>query len=487
MLDNRVLNIINKKDKPTTIFFCGIGGIGMSGLALLANSCGYFVIGSDIEENKNTLMLKDKGIKVFIGHNGKNINDVDILVYSSAINLNTNCEIIEANNKHIPIIQRTQMLAILMKHYFNIVVAGSHGKTTTTALIGHMLECRKLKPNIIIGGILNNCHSNCQIEGGKYFVIESDESDGSFEQLCPDIGVITNIDPEHMEFYKTEERLENYFLSFAKKSIEKSGVIVCIDDKIGRDLIHKLKSEKYDETKILTYSIFDKKADLYADNIKYKENGINFDFYDNRNNLLIKDIFLSNMFGRHNVSNTLASFGVGKLLKQDLIQISQTFNNFVGIQKRFTILGKINNFLVVDDYAHNPQKITACIESAKHYAKCNNLKQGITIVFEPHRYTRVRDSMKLFVEAMKEVDNIIIMPIYASSEEPIDGITDEYVFNELKKKNNNVYMTTTNEEDVYNKIIEVEKKHGTDIVVFMGAGKSSKIAHQVIEIGNKNK
>lgn len=486
MLDNQVLNIINKTDKQTTIFFCGIGGIGMSGLALLAHSCGYFVVGSDIEENKNTLMLKHKGINVFIGHSSKNINNIDILVYSSAINLNTNCEIKEANNRHIPIIQRTQMLSILMRHYFNIVIAGSHGKTTTTAIIGHMLECSNLKPNIIIGGILNHYNSNCLVEGGKYFVIESDESDGSFEQLSPDIGVITNIDPEHMEFYKTEDRLEDYFLSFAKKSIKKNGVVICIDDEIGKNLIKKLKNE-YDETKILTYSIFNCDADLYADNITYKENGISFDFCDNRNNLLIKDVFLSNMFGRHNISNTLASFGVGKLLKQDLIQISQTFNNFVGIQKRFTILGKINNFLVVDDYAHNPQKITACIESAKHYAKCNNLKQGITIVFEPHRYTRVRDSMKLFVEAMKEVDNIIIMPIYASSEEPIEGITDEYVFNELKKKNNNVYMTTTNAEDVYNKIVEVEKKHGTDIVVFMGAGKSSKIAHQVVEIGNKNK
>ena len=213
MITNEIVELINKPQKPK-IFFCGIGGIGMSGLALLLKSCGYEVFGSNECENKNTLMLKNNNIKVIIGHNKNNLQDCNIFAYTSAVNIETNCEALEAKKRKLPMIKRGELLAILMQHYINIVVAGSHGKTTTTAIIGHMLKEYKAEPNILLGGILNDNHSNCVVGKSKYFVIESDESDGTFEQMPADIAVITNIDPEHMEFYKTKENLEQYFFFF---------------------------------------------------------------------------------------------------------------------------------------------------------------------------------------------------------------------------------------------------------------------------------
>ena len=469
----------NKKKENITIFFCGIGGIGMSGLCLLAKSCGYNVLGSDCEENKNTIMLKQENVKVFIGHNINNlVCDIDIFVYSSAVDINSNVEAVEVKKRKIPLIKRGDFLVLLMKNYFNIVVAGSHGKTTTTAIIGHLLQEMNCNPNILVGGVLNSCHSNCKVGDSKYFVVESDESDGTFEEMPANIGVITNIDLEHMWFYKTEENLEQYFFSFAKKSISKQGLVLCIDSKIGRDILKQISNRE----KLLTYSIFDKMADLYADNIILKKDGIECDVYLNKDNLIIKNVFIANMFGAHNVSNTLASFGIARLLNLEIDKVSKSFVNFSGIQKRFTILGKIKGTFIIDDYAHNPQKIKACIDSAKHYMKCNNLTNGLTIVFEPHRYTRIRDGMEKFSDCMKNVDNIIVLPIYASSETKINGINDNYVYNELKKNNKNTYKCNLNEKEIYNMILDIKNKNKTDLVVFMGAGKSSYYAHKVIEL-----
>lgn len=486
MITNEIVELINKPQKPK-IFFCGIGGIGMSGLALLLKSCGYEVFGSNECENKNTLMLKNNNIKVIIGHNKNNLQDCNIFAYTSAVNIETNCEALEAKKRKLPMIKRGELLAILMQHYINIVVAGSHGKTTTTAIIGHMLKEYKAEPNILLGGILNDNHSNCVVGKSKYFVIESDESDGTFEQMPADIAVITNIDPEHMEFYKTKENLEQYFLSFIEKAIAKnssSGAVICIDDEIGVNIADKVLKDNIKHN-VLTYSLNNPKANIYTSNIRHISNGIIFDCLINgvdENTIKINDIFLSNMFGDHNVSNTIASIGVAILLKQNIQDIKNLFSNFQGIQKRFTILGKLKHSLIVDDYAHNPQKIAACINSAKHYAMCNNLQSGITIVFEPHRYTRVRDEIEAFKNAMKDVENIIVLPIYASSERPIEGIDDEYVYQQLKSVNKNTQKCSLNENELFKKILNTVNTNQTDLIVFMGAGKSSKIAHTIAEM-----
>ncbi|MBQ7536707.1 MAG: UDP-N-acetylmuramate--L-alanine ligase [Rickettsiales bacterium] len=477
-MNKDVVNLLDSK-KDLSIFFCGIGGIGMSGLALLAKSCGYKILGSDLLGNKNTKHLEESGIKIFIGHDAKNVDGADIFVYTSAVNTDTNIEALEAKKMGIPLIKRGEMVSILMRHYFNIIVCGSHGKTTTTGLIGHMMDELNLQPNVLIGGVLNSSHTNCQVGKGEYFVMEADESDGTFTVAPTDIAVITNIDPEHMEFYKTNENLEKYFFEFAHKGLQKAGTVICQDSKIGTDIIQKLKSEGAD--KLITYSITDKNADFYAENIVHKKDGIVFDVIDNVAKQEYRSVFLSNMFGDHNVLNLLAALGVATLTDQSVAEAVKTFANFTGIQKRFTILGKIQHSLIVDDYAHNPQKIACAVNSTKHYIECNNLGKNFTIVFEPHRYTRWRDGRELFTKALSQAAHVIVLPIYASSEEPIPGIDDDHVLNELKKVCKDVVRTSDNAKEIRTAIEEIlSKDKENSITIFMGAGKSSVLAHEVL-------
>ena len=488
MIEQSVIDKITNIKKPK-LFFCGIGGIGMSGLALLAKNCGYVVVGSNIEENTNTEKLQKNNIKVYIGHNANNLlyqgGLVDIFIYSSAIQIDKNCEALEAKKNNIPILHRGEMLAILMRHYYSIVIAGSHGKTTTTGLVWHMLNELDKRPNVLIGGVLNCCNSNCVVNQGKYFVVESDESDGSFSLLETDIGVITNIDPEHMEFYKTKENLEHYFLNFAKNALNKNGVVVCIDDEIGRNILKKIYDEATDndKEKILTYSLQYRDADFFATNIRYDVNGLLFDVYDNRSGIVLYNVFLNNLYGECNVFNVLAAMCVAKLLGFSAeLETNNVFKNFQGIQKRFTVLGKIyKNTLVVDDYAHNPQKISSAIHSAQHYALTHGLEDRLTVIFEPHRYTRVRDGMELFVDALKKVANVITLPIYSASEQKIEGIDDDFVFNEVKKNNPNTYKCSDDIEEIYSLCKKIIDERHTNLIVFMGAGKSSKLAHLLIE------
>ena len=460
------------------MFICGIGGIGTSGLAILAKSCGYDVSGSNEEENKNTQKLKQLGISVRIGHKAENIGNCDVFVHTTAVDMSTNIEAIEAKARQIEIHERGKMLAILMKNYFNIVVAGSHGKTTTTGLIGHVLSDLKERPNILLGGILNENQTNCQIGGKKFFVVESDESDGSFLDMPTNIGVITNINPEHMEFYKTVENLEYYFYRFAKKIIDKNGfVIICIDDAIGRNILKKIGKNNH----IITYSKSDQTADFYYDNIRFENNGIMYDVHNNIIDIVIKDVFLKNMFGEINALNSLPSFAVSFILHKKSNNVAKSLANFSGIQKRFTIIGKLNNTIIVDDYAHNPQKIDSAIGSARHYMQCNNLTGKLITVFEPHRYTRIRDGIELFSKNLQKSDDIIVLPIYASSERQIEGITQDFIVEKIKENNKNVFPCELDAEKIKEKLNEIGAFNEQNLIVFMGAGRSSKLAHEIAE------
>ena len=460
------------------LFICGIGGIGTSGLALLARSCGYNVYGSNEEENLNTQKLQKFGIDIKIGHDPKNLGDCDIFVYSRAIDLSTNVEAIEAKARQIVMCERGVMLTNLMLNYFNIVIAGSHGKTTTTGLIGNMLYKLNEKPNILIGGVLNECDTNCQLGGKRYFVVESDESDGSFLGMPANIGVITSIDPEHMEFYKTVDNLEYYFYRFAQKIIDNGGfVVVCIDDKVGVNIATKYKNNDH----VITYSACNKEADFFYENVRFKKDGIIFDVYNNFTKSYQKDVYLTNMFGEINALNSLAVFAVGRILNKDINDVAKTFSVFKGIQKRFTVVGKCENTIVVDDYAHNPQKINSAIGSARHYMQCNGLNGKLTVIFEPHRYTRVRDSMDLFSKVLDKADNVIVLPIYASSEREIEGIDQNYVVRKCKERNSNVFACKLDINDVKRKLNEIGAFGSDNLIVIMGAGRSSKFAHQIVE------
>ena len=471
------------KNKHINIFFCGIGGIGTSGLALLSNSLGYNVYGSNIEKNSNTEKLIQNGIDVRIGHSVDNLQKCDVFVYTTAIDLASNVEVIEAKSRRILMLNRGEFLSFLMLKYYNIVIAGSHGKTTTTGLIGHILSEIGKKPNVLVGGVLNDCNTNCKVNKGKYFVVESDESDGSFLSMPSNIGVITSLDPEHMEFYETTANLERYFFTFIKRTLKKDGVVICIDSKMCLDIVEKIKSSELKQeykNRLITYSFNNKEADFYSSNIQYRQNGVDFDIHNNIDNVVIKNVFLKNLYGDCNVLNAIGSACVLKLLHFDIEKSIKTLDTFDGIQKRFTIVGKINNMLVIDDYAHNPQKISACIDCAKHYMKSNNITGKLVCVFEPHRYTRVRDSIELFSKSLKDVDDVLVLPIYASSEQPISGITQEYVVKECLKNNKNIYSCSLDKDEIRDKLIDICKEDA-GLIVFMGAGKSSKISRSVVD------
>ena len=441
MLFNR-LGIL--KNKNVDIFFCGIGGIGTSGLALLSKNLGYNVYGSNIEENSNTDKLIKHGIDVKIGHNVDNLKKCDLFVYTMAVDLASNVEAIEAKSRRILMLNRGEFLSFLMLKYFNIVVAGSHGKTTTTGLIGHVLSKIGKKPNVLVGGVLNDSNTNCKVNNSKYFVVESDESDGSFLSMPSNIAVITSLDVEHMDFYKTKENLERYFSTFIKRTLKEKGVTICIDSEMSFDIVKKIKNSdirQEDKEKMITYSLHNSEANFYADNIQYKNNGVYFDIVNN---------------------------------------IDNSCDSFEGIQKRFTIVGKINNMLVVDDYAHNPQKISACIDCARHYMESNNINGKLICVFEPHRYTRVRDSIDLFSKAFKDVDEVVVLPIYASSEKQIEGITQEYVVEKCQQNNNNIHLCSLDKNEIKRILIDIcDEQDG--LIVFMGAGRSSKLSRVVVD------
>ena len=467
-------------DKPSAIkiFICGIGGIGTSALAVLARNCGCEVFGSNEEENKNTKRLRELGFNVFIGHKAENLQDCNLFVYSRAIDINTNVEAIEATARHIPKLERGEMLAILMSQYYNIVIAGSHGKTTTTGFISHTLKQLKLKPNILLGGVLNEIHLNCETNTGKYFVVESDESDGSFLRMPANIGIITNIDPEHMEFYKTKENLAYYFLKFAENAIKQDGLIICIDDEIGRNILAKLNNKK---NNIITYSFDNTKADFYAKNIELKQDGLAFIAVNNITKTE-ENVFIANMFGEINASNALVSFAIGQILKQSSKRIAEAFASFQGIQKRFTITGKIHDTLVVDDYAHNPQKIDCAIGSAKHYMKGHNMNGKLIVIFEPHRYTRVRDGIDLFAKSFEKVDYLITLPIYASSEHEIEGINNEFVYTKCKNNNPNTFKCELDAKKIAELLKSINVFDKQNLIVFMGAGRSTKMAHEIVDV-----
>ncbi len=445
------------------IHFIGISGIGMSGIAELMKDKGYSVQGSDKVLNENTKRLKKKGIKFFLGHNKKNINKVDAVVFSSAIKRN-NPEIKEAYDKKIPLLSRADMLSELMKNKKSIAIAGSHGKTTTTSLVGNILRQAKLDPTIVNGGIINSLSKNNLFGKGDWMVVEADESDGSFLKLPHQISIITNLDIEHMDYYKSKHNLIKSFENFINMLPFYGTSIVCIDDKNLKELVTKIKTRN-----IITYSRVNKKADVFI-----------FDIFKNNKNtsfkLLIKSKkiahnkkfeFTLNAIGNHNVLNCTASIIASKLVGVKNSYINIALKNYIGVKRRFTYLGKKNNALVYDDYAHHPTEIKATLDAAK------NLKHNIVVVFQPHRYTRTNLLMKDFVSVLSKVKYLIILETYSAGEKIIKGATSKNIYQNIFKKNKNIlYLKDINKLE--NSLKNYTNNKNT--IIFMGAGSISNIA-----------
>ncbi len=444
------------------IHFIGISGIGMSGIAELMLDKGYLIQGSDISVNDNTKRLKKKGIKFFLGHNKKNIKYAHAVVYSSAIKKN-NPEIKEAYIKKIPVLSRADMLSELMKNKKSIAIAGSHGKTTTTSLVGNIFNQAGLDPTIVNGGIINSFSNNNRYGKGEWMIVEADESDGTFLKLPHQISIITNLDVEHMDFYKSKKNLINAFEKFINLLPFYGTTIMCYDDKNLKLLINKIKTRN-----ILTYSIKNKNADVLIFDII--QNKLKTSFKLKINNKIIHSSnykFTINAIGNHNILNAAASIVAAKLNGIKNKDINNALTNYVGVKRRFSFIGKKNKSFVYDDYAHHPTEIAATLSAAK------SLKNKVIIVFQPHRYTRTKILIREFIKVLSKVDYLFLLETYSAGEKIIKGATSKDIFSKILKKNKNTTYVK-NISDL-NKLMKPHTM-SQNTIVFMGAGSISSIA-----------
>jgi UDP-N-acetylmuramate--alanine ligase len=457
--------INNKKIK---IYFVGIGGIGMSGIAELMYEIGYTVLGSDKTESENVKRLKKIGIPVNIGHDKKNLRKVNAVVFSSAIS-QKNPEIQEAKKKHIPIVTRADMLAELMKNKKCIAIAGSHGKTTTTSLVGNILESGKLDPTIVNGGIINSLSKNNKFGKGKWMVVEADESDGSFLKLPHEISIITNLDIEHLDYYKTAKKLYSSFEKFIMNLPFYGTSIVNEDDVNLKKII-----QKNDTRRIITFSIKNKKSSVFVNKIHFDNQfsyfTLNFNFLDDT--LSKSYSYKLKASGLHNVYNGTASIIAGHLVGVKNSFIKDALKNYIGVKRRFTYLGRVNSAIIYDDYAHHPTEIAATLLGAKQIGK------NIIVVFQPHRYSRTKVLFNDFIKTLSKINKLYLLDTYSAGERVLKGYETKNIYMELKKKNRKVEYTSNKK---LNSIIYNETKKN-NIIIFMGAGSISKIAHNFIKI-----
>jgi UDP-N-acetylmuramate--alanine ligase len=421
------------------IHFVGIGGIGMSGIAEVLHNLGYEVTGSDLKDSETTIKLRELGIKVYIGHKAENIDDAHVLVVSSAVQGN-NPEVIEARKRSIPVIPRAEMLAELARLKYGILVAGAHGKTTTTSLISTILAQGGLDPTVVIGGRLKATGSNARLGQGEFLVAEADESDGSFLKLSPTIAVVTNIDREHMDFFKTLDSLKEAFLSFMNKVPFYGVSIVCIENVHLRGLL------PFIHRRYITYGI-SHEAELQAKNVIKDFMSVSFEVVYKGKNIGNFDIPVP---GIHNVLNCLAAIGVALILKLDVSIIKDALKGFSGIQRRFEFKGEVNDIKVYDDYGHHPSEIRATLKAAKEglmirRQRSENGDQNygrLFVLFQPHRYTRTKDLMDDFSGSFDDADSLVLLDIYSAGEKPIEGVSSANLIEKIKKAgaNDAVYM-----------------------------------------------
>ena len=457
--------------KNEIIHFIGIGGIGMSGLSLIMKGKGFKVQGSDIASNKNIERLRKEKIKIFIGHKKQHIKNATIVVISSAIKKN-NPELIEAKKKNLPIIKRGRMLAHIVSLMKNIVVAGSHGKTTTTSLIASIFQKTSLDPTIINGGVINSLNSSAKLGKSDWSILEADESDGSFVHIPPTYSIITNIDREHMDFYKTVNDLKKSFNEFIEKVPSFGKSFICIDDKINRELISNGKNKNF-----YTYGI-NLKSNFLIRNINQKKEITVFDLVvnlPNKKKQIIKKIKIP-LLGIHNIRNSVAAAAVALTVGITIKDIKNGLLRFKGVQRRFNKIFTFNGVNFYDDYAHHPTEIKMVLDGVnevyKDYEK--------VCVFQPHRISRLRDLRKEFSFAFQKADIVILCPVYLAGEKiklPFSYLT----FAKEIIKNSKVKLFLIKDNIQLAKFIK-RNIYGKKMVIGMGAGTISNWMRKLPEL-----
>ena len=441
------------------LHFVGIGGIGMSGIAEALHNLGYRVQGSDLADGANVRRLIDLGIPVVVGHDAANLGAAEVVVVSSAVRAD-NPEILAARARRLPVVRRAEMLGELMRLKWSLAIAGTHGKTTTTSMIGALLETAQLDPTVINGGIINAYGTNTRLGAGDWMVVEADESDGTFARLPATVAIVTNIDPEHLDFYGNFDALRQAFETFVGNIPFYGFAALCIDHPVVQGMIPKLSDRR-----VLTYGM-SPQADIRAVDLQLGRDGARYDIAvadaPTDRGRIIRDVYLP-MFGRHNVQNSLAAAAVSEALGLGDEALRTTLRNFKGVKRRFTKTGEWNGVAIIDDYGHHPVEIDAVLRAARAI-----VSGKVIAVVQPHRYTRVAHLFDGFCTCFNDADIVFVADIYAAGEEPIEGVTREAIVAGLIEHGHRNVRPLSDPAEL--PALMVELAQPGDMVVCLGAG-----------------
>jgi UDP-N-acetylmuramate--alanine ligase len=452
------------RGKVKQIHFVGIGGSGMCGIAEVLLNLGFKVTGSDLSEGDVVARLRALGAVIAIGHSRENVGHADVLVKSTAIP-ETNPELLDAHARHVPVIPRAEMLAELMRMKYGLAIAGTHGKTTTTSMLAQILAAANLDPTVVIGGRLDALGSNARMGRGDYLVAEADESDGSFMLLAPTVAVVTNIDPEHMEHYGTFEVLEQTFVDFANKVPFFGFAVLCLDHPTVQALMPRVRR------RVVTYGLnrqaFYRAEDVQAD-------GLSMHFNVARRGEILGALWLG-MPGVHNVQNALAAVATASELDIPFSAIQQGLNGFSGVERRFTVRGEASGVTVIDDYGHHPVEIRATLDAARAAFP----RRRLVAVFQPHRYSRVRDLAVDFCRSFNLADHVVIVPIYAAGERPIDGVNHQTLLQGLHGHGHRSAVAVESLDEAVDHLSTFVRSG--DVVITLGAGHVNRCCGALLE------
>ncbi|MCW5731638.1 MAG: UDP-N-acetylmuramate--L-alanine ligase [Alphaproteobacteria bacterium] len=453
-----------------TVHFVGIGGIGMSGIAEVMHNLGYSVQGSDLSASANVGRLEKLGIRVHVGHRAENLGEAQVVVISSAVKPD-NPEVRAAREKLIPVVRRAEMLGELMRLKWAIAVAGTHGKTTTTTLVATMLETAGLDPTVINGGIINAYGTNARLGAGEWMVVEADESDGTFVRLPATIAIVTNIDPEHLDFYGSFEQVREAFHTFVANIPFYGFAALCLDHPEVQALVGRVQDRR-----IVTYG-FSPQADIRGLNLSFEDGGSRFDVAltdrSGGESRTLRDLRLP-MPGRHNVQNALAAVAIAREMGMEETTIRRALGNFKGVKRRFTRTGEFGGVVVIDDYGHHPVEIAAVLAAARQaYAG------RIVAVVQPHRFSRLRDLFEDFCKCFNQADTVIVADVYAAGEPPIEGVTRDALIEGLRAHGHRHVVALEAPEDLPRLALELTAPG--DLVVCLGAGSITNWANALPE------
>jgi UDP-N-acetylmuramate--alanine ligase len=443
------------------VHFIGVGGIGMSGLAEILRTLEFDVSGSDMKEGETTARLKRLGVRIDVGHRAENVRGTDVVVYSSAID-NQNPEIVEARALGIPVIPRAEMLAELMRVKYGVAIAGSHGKTTTTSLVATILGAAGFDPTVVVGGRMHVWGTNAKLGAGDLLVAEADESDGSFLRLTPTIAAITNIDPEHLDFYGTHAKVKEAFMQFVQKVPFYGLAVLCLDHPSVQELLPRVGRRH------VTYGL-SPQADYSARALAFNKLRTSFVAYKEGRPF---GEFVVQMPGQHNVLNCLAAIAIADELEVPLDVIKEALATFRGVARRFTVVAEVDGVSLVDDYGHHPAEVVATLAAAR-----KAFDGRVIVAFQPHRHTRTHHLFDDFTRAFNQADRVFLLDIYAAGEAPIEGVSSK-VLAEAVAKHGHHAVSYVGDRATLARLLAAEAKPG-DCVIALGAGDVNKVLREV--------